>query len=68
MERAIYALAVAVLVHAAATYFSGAGRYAPLGSSAMLDTRTGSVWAPNLDSEYLVKGNVFAERIRRAEN
>lgn len=47
MERAIYALAAAVLLHAAATYWGG-GRYGMLGDQIVMDTHSGDVWVLSL--------------------
>lgn len=46
MERAIYALAAAVLLHAGATYWGDSGRYAmSIGPGVFIqDTRTGQLW------------------------
>jgi hypothetical protein len=55
MERAIYALAAAVLLHAGATYFGGGGRYS-MSDELVLDTRTGNLWVLSADGSNPLEG------------
>jgi hypothetical protein len=50
MERAIYVLAAAVLLHALATFWGGQ-RYTAMSDPMILDTRSGDVWVGSLENE-----------------
>lgn len=58
MERAIYALAAAVLLHAVATLWSSQ-RYTAMSEPLILDTRSGDVWVGSREIENPLAGARF---------